>query len=85
MFADALLAFVDVPLAWLGFRVLWAGSFGRVEKQSMGDLLLLRKVRSGRSFVMWMLAVVVGTAAIAALVGTLIWLGPLPSVHEWRN
>jgi hypothetical protein len=85
MLADALIAFADVPLAWLGFRVLWVGSLGRVEKQTVADLLLLRKVRSGRSFAMWLLAVVVGAAAVAAFLGTLIWLGPFASVHEWRN
>jgi len=85
MVADALLAFLDVPLAWLGYRVLWALSFGRVAKQSIGDLLLLRKLKSGRAFAIWLLAIVVGLGTVSTVIGALVMLGPIPSIHEWRG
>jgi hypothetical protein len=85
MIADAFLAFLDVPLAWLGYRVLWALSFGRVGKQSIADLLLLRKLRAGRAFAVWLLAIVVGLGTVTTVICALVLLGPIPSVHEWRG
>ena len=85
MFADAFLAFLDVPLAWLGYRVLWALSFGRVAKQSIADLLLLRKLKSGRAFAIWLLAIVVGLGTATTVIWALVMLGPIPPVHEWRG
>ena len=75
--------FIDVPLAWIGSRVLWLGSLGRASKPTFADLVLLRKVKADRSFFYWLFSVIVGATTIAGVVYALILLGPIAQVHEW--
>jgi hypothetical protein len=80
---DILLIFIDVPLAWIGSRVLWLGSLGRTAKPTVADLVLLRRVKSGSSFFYWLFSVIIGATTMAGVVCALVLVGPIPQVHEW--
>jgi hypothetical protein len=81
---DLLLIIIDVPLAWLGNRVLWMLSLGRIEKLRLGDLIWVRKL-SNRQFSLHMASLVTGVLVVVAVIFGMIMLGPIPSVHEWRS